>query len=755
MWLSDHFVPRRLWRSGFAFQRLGHIWKAAGNALESQRGRWGLWPPIILALGIGFYFQLSVEPTMSVLTLIVVTSGILTGIFLVLCSQNVILRLIGWTTIWFVMGWGAAWWRTVTVATPMLNQPISCMWIKGTVTSVAHPASSRRLFQRVVVRVHPVKNKTKARNDACTSIPKDKSSLWSTSPPESFHHSQGFPATSIQLTIRTPCVPLLEGDVISLKANLVPIGESPTGYQARRAAFFQGISASGFAVSSPVVHARSPSVWNVWRHRITRHLMAHMPTPIGAVACGLVTGDTLAIPQDIRKAFSITGLSHLLAISGLHLSLVSGVCFVAIRWFLGHMGPVPLWVNIDKIAGAVSMVVSWMYMMISGQRYPVQRAFWMLAATFMATLVARRRQSMLTLAQCATVLLLWHPDALLNMGFQLSFTAVACLLSLSSYHTTRRVWDSRSRPRRQRLDSDVTHRLLKKGRQWIQPLKKSVVSSTLITLTTWPLMVYHFGQVSWEGVMTNIVAIPAMSLVIVPLGLLSVMTLAWSWGQWVMNAWSFVLQGVIVVVQWMSTWGENLMWGARFLSPTGCTLMMMGVFWMIVWQKNWRWWGAALTLGALCVDYMRPLHIPNILIDADHKCAAFCDPGRSVLWVTSTRRGKHRVQQWSTQWGASTIRLWPQTASECQQLGLPLWRIHENTQDPVWTLRLQPPVPTVHDKVTSHRLIMGMGVVALDIKGALWGPTSKRPWSRPMSTPNPLLPLQENANLDTLFIPKS
>jgi hypothetical protein len=267
-------------------------------------------------------------------------------------------------------------------------------------------------------------------------------------------------------------------------------------------------------------------------------------------------------------------------------------------------------------------------------------------------------------------------------------------------------------------------------------------------LATWPLMMHHFGQVSWQGLFTNVVAIPVMSFVIAPLGMLAVSTLSLSWGNWILGLWSWALAGCVYCVQWLATWGDIMVRAGRPLSSTGCAVMMLGIFWTLIWQRSWRWWGLMVTFGVLVVESTTVLTPPTLIIDANHKCAVFCDPKQPILWVTSTKRGKNHHHQWSTQWGKRTIQPWPHTTEQCHAIGLPAWTMEEHPDTSTWRLQIHdmPPGTHVHPSLAGvYTLCAGMGVMALDAFGTMWGDAHQRPWSQH----RPLFPLAKNDMLRT------
>src|SRR6202030_2064401 len=114
----------------------------------------------------------------------------------------------------------------------------------------------------------------------------------------------------------------------------------------------------------------------------TRRITAVLPGSTGGVASALITGKRAAITEEVKQSFRDSGLSHLLAIAGLHLGLVGGFVFFAVRGGLALIPYLALRLPIKKIAAAVTLVVLCCYLMLSGAAIPTQRAFVMNGIVF-------------------------------------------------------------------------------------------------------------------------------------------------------------------------------------------------------------------------------------------------------------------------------------------------------------------------------------------------------------------------------------
>jgi competence protein ComEC len=195
----------------------------------------------------------------------------------------------------------------------------------------------------------------------------------------------------------------------------------------------------------------------------------------------------------VRERFARAGLSHLLAISGLHVGLVCGMLLLLGSVFrLGRR-----WGAVVAAAGTLGYVV------LLGAPHSALRAALQLSLVLAASMLQRPTRPEAMIAAAALVLLARDPAALLSPGFQLSFAGVAGLLALRP-------------PLLGLLGGDASARRLARSRRW---LADALATSIAATLATAPIVAWHFGQVAPVGIVANLVAIPLLSLALPALAL--------------------------------------------------------------------------------------------------------------------------------------------------------------------------------------------------------------------------------------------
>lgn len=299
---------------------------------------------------------------------------------------------------------------------------------------------------------------------------------------------------------------VMPGDLVRIPSVLSPPPGPvvPGGYDFGQSLKFQRIGGVGYALAPPSTLSREKRSLTAHietlREQMADRIESRVGGPEGAVAAALVTGKRERIPEAVIEALRDAGLAHLLAISGLHMGLVCGFLFWTVRAGLVLHEPFALKLPVKKIAAAAALIGGLTYLSISGMAWSAQRAFIMAAVVFGAILFDRRGISLRNAAIAAVLILTIRPEAVLTPGFQMSFAAVLVLVSAFSAIEERR-----------------------EGRPARGPMHKVAgffgglaLTSLLAGLATAPFAVHHFGQLARYGLLGNLLAMPLVTLAIMP-----------------------------------------------------------------------------------------------------------------------------------------------------------------------------------------------------------------------------------------------
>jgi len=247
-----------------------------------------------------------------------------------------------------------------------------------------------------------------------------------------------------------------------------------------------------------------------WRDHIRNFLERETHFPSSSIFKALVLGEQGDIPEDVKEHFIVTGIAHLLAISGDHLGIVALLSFSLLIWILKRSEFLLLSIFVKKLAAGLTIPCILLYTFIAGGGISVIRATIMVITFFFSILFDRGRNLLHTLALAAFLILLFSPPSLFDVSFQLSFLAVLSILYLVP------------RVLRGLKEKGVT---LPSKPSWKRTILKYIGLSLLVTavaiLGTAPFVVLHFNRVSPIGFVTNLLFVPWVGFLIVPLSLVA------------------------------------------------------------------------------------------------------------------------------------------------------------------------------------------------------------------------------------------
>ena len=284
-----------------------------------------------------------------------------------------------------------------------------------------------------------------------------------------------------------------------------------------------------------------PAPWSsAIRNRLREPFLASLntlfPGETGNLLRALLLSDRDALSKSIQEAYLVTGLAHLMAVSGLHVGFVAGAGYLAF-WpllFGACLRYQPEWAQSGaarKTAALLALGPVLYYLVLVGARVSALRAGIMVSVVLLALLLGRQRHLWNALTAAAFVILLWDPEAVLDAGFQLSFTATAAVLGVIHFLT--------------RIAEDPVNRMGERpwyltallgppppeegppsrSERWKARVHQAAASCVLISLAvflaTLPILIAHFNRVSLVGWSLNLLMVPLASIVI-PVSLLTV-----------------------------------------------------------------------------------------------------------------------------------------------------------------------------------------------------------------------------------------
>jgi competence protein ComEC len=231
------------------------------------------------------------------------------------------------------------------------------------------------------------------------------------------------------------------------------------------------------------------------RERVrNRILHALAGAPYGGVIAALVMGDQRAISTEQWQTFTRTGVNHLMSISGLHVTMVAGVVYALVLALWRRSARLTLWLPAAKAAAAGGLAGAFFYTLLAGFAVPAQRTLYMIAVVAVALWFGAGASPSRVLAAALLVVLVLDPWAISSPGFWLSFGAVGAIFLATANRIARSGWLS----------------------GWVR-------TQGAVTIALTPLLLGLFQQVSLISPVANALAIPLVSLIVVPLALLGAM----------------------------------------------------------------------------------------------------------------------------------------------------------------------------------------------------------------------------------------
>ena len=273
------------------------------------------------------------------------------------------------------------------------------------------------------------------------------------------------------------------------------------------------------------------------RDRIRKLIGATTQSSAVGVLSALVVGDQRAIGLAEWAVFRKTGVSHLMSISGLHVTMFAAMAAAvgAALWRVLCLTRLAagLWIPVQSVAAGFAIIGAVGYALLAGFGIPAQRTALMVTILGLVRILGVQASSYSVLALAMLVVLAAHPMAVLSVGFWLSFVAVGFLFTLA---------EGRLMRRRAGL-----------FRRFLDVLRRAAYIQWAITLGLLPLTIFFFQQVSLVGPIANALAIPVVSFLVTPLAMAGVVQAACTGGAWLLGLAAGIQEQLFEFLAWSAT----------------------------------------------------------------------------------------------------------------------------------------------------------------------------------------------------------
>lgn len=303
---------------------------------------------------------------------------------------------------------------------------------------------------------------------------------------------------------------LSPGRAVACRAILSPPPRPvvPGDYEFHRDAWFEQLGGVGFAIGKCEPLAVRPPATPIdtafaWIGAVRRALSEFVYTAAGpeggGMSAAMVSGDRSFITPDDAEALRLSGLAHLLSISGVHMVLVGGLIFFIVRFAWPFIEPLALRIPAVHAAALAAIIACTLYFAISGMEVATQRSYIIALIGFGAKLFDRPAISLRSLAIAMTLVVLLQPESVIMPGFQMSFAASAGLIALYE------IW-----PRLGRIEQ---RGLFMRAGGWVIG---AAATSVVASMATMPFALHHFDRAALFSVIANIVSTPVITLLTTP-----------------------------------------------------------------------------------------------------------------------------------------------------------------------------------------------------------------------------------------------
>lgn len=564
----------------------------------AQLERWVLWAPVAFGAGAGTYFAQPREPGLPLafgLLALAIVSAVAAWRWAGGRALGVLVLLLAFG----LAGFSAAKIRAWRVAAPVLLEATGPRTLSAWVIDVASPGQGGQRLLLAPVRISGL---------AADATP-----------------------VRIRVTLRDRQGAPGPGSAISLRAimNPPPPPASPGAYDFARDAWFESIGGVGFALTpvretvldDPPERLRAAMRLNATRWALAEKIVATLGVETGGLAAAMVTGHEAFIPREQVQAMRDSGLAHIISISGLHMAIVGGFTFAALRLLIAAWPWLALRINGKKAAALAGLAAVGGYLLISGSPPPAERAAITAAVAFAAILFDRRAITLRGLAIAALIILAVQPEAVATPGFQISFAATAALVALAE------AW---SRPIRE-IEAPWWIRAPQAAGVWIAA---SIGASFVAGLATGPFAMQHFNRVATWGLIANLLTAPISSFVMMPALAVGAVLTPLGLGEIPLKIAGWAIGLMTTIAETAAAAPSATL---TIPSAPGWTLpaAFVGILWVCLWRGRLRWAGLPL---ALAVALTPKPAAPDVWIASDGAAVAVRNGREAVLLRPDAKR---------------------------------------------------------------------------------------------------------------------
>lgn len=482
--------------------------------------------------------------------------------------SNLVIAAVG-LALMFALGVGTAWTRSETVGAQSIARP-EMRWVTGRILEREEQPARDRVRLTLAIRDAERGEARKIRINVPVADDRD---------------SYG------------------EGAVVRLRTRLMPPASPmlPGGYDFARTAWFEGLAATGSVVGpiELVETGDTGSTIGAVQRDLAAHVRSRVDGSPGSIAAAFASGDRGAISEADEDAMRDAGLTHLLSISGLHVSAVIAAAYLLSLKLLASWPWLALRVRLPIVAAGIGALAGIGYTLLTGSQVPTVRSCIAAVLVLGALALGREPLSLRMVAVAAIAVLLAWPESLVGPSFQMSFAAVLAIVALHN-----------SAPVKAFMAPREEGWLARAGRRTLMLL----VTGLVIEIALMPIVLFHFHRAGLYGALANVFAIPLVTFASMPmialglfLDLLGLGAPAW----WLAERSLELLLGI-------AHFTANQPGSVKLMPQMSVGTLMLfvsGGLWLALWRGRARLLG--LIPAAIATLLLISTPTPDVLISSD------------------------------------------------------------------------------------------------------------------------------------------
>ncbi|WP_133122815.1 ComEC/Rec2 family competence protein [Zhengella mangrovi] len=419
------------------------------------------------------------------------------------------------------------------------------------------------------------------------------------------------PAT-VRITAPARVATARAGDRFSGRVRLLPPPGPvrPGGYDYSFESYFDGYGATGFVLGTPRIQTAGEGIGLAERVERLRHALAErirqrIGGQEGVIAAALVTGFKGEIDPAAAEDLRLSGLAHILSISGLHMALVAGTMAGGLRALFAVFPVFSARHPVRKFSAWAALLAVTAYLLVSGGAIATRRSYVMLAVMLLALSLDRAALTMRNIAIAALLILCWSPHEIAGPGFQMSFAATAALVA--AYNTLQQARGGR----RHRLSGGMAGR-------FAGAVSGLLFTSLVAGSATGLYAAYHFQRFAPLGTVANLLAMPVVSLLVMPSALVAHLLIPFGLDGPVFRLMGVGVHAVMSIAHGIATWSGDGETGT--VPRSAMILASLGLAAATILTTRLRLLSVPLAVAALVL--LRAGDLPDGWISEDGKTIA-------------------------------------------------------------------------------------------------------------------------------------